>query len=113
MWEIDLYGPLPLSKQGSSYIFTAIDMFIKYVVAYPINSKDDVTLAQAFIKIITNFGVCKNIIGDQGSGFIAKITSEHFKMLHVTQKSLQHSCNIVLEHVNESMPLLLRDLLRI
>lgn len=36
VWEIDLYGQLPLSKQGSSYIFTAINMFNKYVVAYPI-----------------------------------------------------------------------------
>lgn len=69
VWEIGLYGPLPVSKQGSSYIVTAIDMFNKYVVAYPIKSKDAVTVAQALFKLITHFGVCNTIISDQGSEF--------------------------------------------
>ena len=36
VWEIDLYGPLPLSRQGSKYIFTAVDLFSKYIFAEPI-----------------------------------------------------------------------------
>lgn len=95
VWEIDLYGPLPLSKQGSSNSFTAIDMFSKYVVAYHIKSKDAVTQAQAFFKLITNFGVCNTIISDQGSECIAKVTSELCKMLHVAQQftpAFMHHC---------------------
>lgn len=29
VWEIDLYGPLPLLLQGSKYIFIAVDLFSK------------------------------------------------------------------------------------
>lgn len=88
VWEIYLYGPLPLSKQGSSYIFTAIDMFSKYmyVVAYHIKSKHAVAVSQAFFKLITNFGVCNTTISDQWSEFIAKVKSELCKMLHVAQQ---------------------------
>lgn len=106
MWEIDLYGPLPVSKQGSSYIFTAIDMFSKYVVAYPIKSKDAVTVAQAFFKLITNFGVCNTIISDQGSEFIAKVTSELCKMLHVAQQftpAFMHHCLGACERVHATL----------
>lgn len=104
MWEIDLYGPLPLSKQGSSYIFTAIDMFSKYVVAYHIKSKDAVTVPQAFF--ITDFGVCNIIISDQGSEFIAKVTSELCKMLHVAQQftpAFMHYCLGACERVHATL----------
>lgn len=43
------------------------------------------TVAQAFFKLITNFGVCNTIISDQESEFIAKVTSEFCKMLRVAQ----------------------------
>lgn len=36
VWKIDLYRPLPLSRQGSKYIFTAVDLFNKYIYAEPI-----------------------------------------------------------------------------
>lgn len=106
--EIDLYGPLPVSKQGSSYIFTAIDMFSKYmyVVAYPIKSKDAVSVAQAFFKFITNFGVCNTIISDQGSELIAKVTSELCKMFHVAQRftpSFMHHCLGECERVHATL----------
>lgn len=106
MSEIDLYRPLPLSKQGSSYIFTAIDMFSKYVVAYPIKSKDAVTVAQAFSKLITDFGVCNTIISDQGSECIAKVTSELCKMLHVAQQftpAFMHHCLGACERVHATL----------
>lgn len=95
VWEIDLYGPLPISTQGSSYIFTAVDMFSKYFVAFPIKTKDAMTVAHAFFKLITTFGVCSTIISDQGSEFIAKVTSELCKMLHVAQQftpAFAHHC---------------------
>ena len=33
VWEIALYGPLPISQQGSKYMFTAVDLFSKIMYA--------------------------------------------------------------------------------
>lgn len=74
VWEIDLYGPLPLSRQGSKYIFTAVDLFSKYIYAEPIAAKDAVTVPTALIHLFSLFGVCQTLISDNGSEFIAEVT---------------------------------------
>lgn len=74
MWEIDLYGLLTLSRQGSNYIFTAVDLFSKYIYAEPIAAKDAVTVFTALIHLFSLFGVCQTLISDNGSEFIAEMT---------------------------------------
>lgn len=71
VWEIDLYGPLPLSCQGSKYIFTAVDLFSKYIYAEPIAAKDAVTVSTALIHLFT---VYQTLISDNGSEFIVEVT---------------------------------------
>ena len=44
VWEMDLCGPFLLSSAGHSYIFTAIDMFSKFVYAEPISNCDSLTV---------------------------------------------------------------------
>ena len=86
VWEIDLYISLPISKQGSSYIFTGVNIFSKYILAFPIKSKDAVTVSYAIVKHITPFGVCNTVINDQGSEFITKVTSKLWKMLYIAHQ---------------------------
>lgn len=95
VWEIDLYGRLPPTSDGDSYIFTAVDLFSKYLFATPIRNKDALTVSNALFKLFTYFGVCNTLISDQGSEFIAEITRELCKSLHVTQEftpSFVHHC---------------------
>jgi hypothetical protein len=35
IWQVNLFGPFPITQQGNAYIFTAIDMFSN-VCQYPI-----------------------------------------------------------------------------
>ena len=44
VWEMDLCGQFPLFSAGHSYIFTAIDMFSKFVYAEPISNCDSLTV---------------------------------------------------------------------
>lgn len=95
VWEIDLYGRLPPTPDGDSYIFTALDLFSKYLFAIPIRNKDALTVSNALFKLFTYFGVSNTLISDQGSEFIAEIISELCKTLHVTQEftpSFVHHC---------------------
>jgi hypothetical protein len=36
VWQIDLYGPLPMSQRAQLYIFCPIDMFSKFVYNVPL-----------------------------------------------------------------------------
>ena len=95
VWEMDLYGPLPISQSGNAYIFTAVDMFSKYMFAVPIREKDAITVASAFFRLVTTFGTCNTVISDMGSEFIAEVTSELCKMLHIQQQftpAFMHHC---------------------
>ena len=95
VWEIDLYGPLPISQQGSKYIFTAVDLFSKYMYAEPIVSKDAVTVSTALVHLFSLFGVCRTLISDHGSEFIAEVTRLVCNLFQVPQQftpSYIHHC---------------------
>ena len=45
VWQIDLFGPLPSSGQGLTYVLTCIDMFSQYLVTIPLANKDTISVA--------------------------------------------------------------------
>ena len=95
VWEMDLCGPFPLSSAGHSYIFTAIDMFSKFVFALPIHNCDHLTVCHAIFQLCASYGVCQTIVSDQGSEFISKGTKELCRLLEVSQEftpSFAHHC---------------------
>ncbi len=95
VWQIDLFGPLPTSAQGSNYIFTALDMFSKYLFAVPMKSKDALTVATVIFQLFTTFGTCHTIISDQGTEFMNACMAEVCRQMHITQQftpSVVHHC---------------------
>ena len=96
VWEMDLqYGPVPMSRSGNAYIFTAIDLHSKYMFAEAIPNTDPLTVANALFKLVTQFGVCKTIVTDQGSEFIGKCFKEVCRLLDIVQEytpSFTHHC---------------------
>ena len=95
VWQVDLYGPLPPSIEGSTYVFTAVDMFTKYLFVVPIANKDALTVADALFKLFTTFGTCSTLISDLGSEFIAKVIARTCEKMHVLQQftpSMIHHC---------------------
>ncbi|MES9904353.1 MAG: integrase [Sedimenticola sp.] len=106
VWEVDLYGPLPISAAGNTYIFTAVDMFTKFLVTFPIGNKDAVTVSSALFKLFTMYGVCDTLISDQGSEFTAQLTREVCKMLDVPQQftpAFVHHCLGACERIHATL----------
>ena len=58
IWQVDLFGPFPITQQGNTYIFTAIDMFSKFLFTLPIPNSDSLTVSQAIFQVVCTFGVC-------------------------------------------------------
>ena len=93
--QIDLFGPLPPSPTGNIYIFTAIDMFSKFLYALPIRNKDVATVSQAIFSLTTNYGVCQTLVSDQRKEFTGKCTRKVCSLLGLKQEfipSFIHHC---------------------
>lgn len=105
-WEIDLYGPLPISPSGNIYIFTAVDMLSKLLFTVPIRNKDVLTVSNALFLLFCQYGVCQTVISDQGKEFIGKCTKYVCKMLGVNQDfapSFIHHCMGAVERTHRTL----------
>jgi hypothetical protein len=83
--QIDLYGPLHMSQRAQLHIFSAIDMFSKFVCNVPLPNCDAMTVSQAMFDLFCQFGVCSTIISDKGSEFISNCINEVCKLLEIRQ----------------------------
>lgn len=95
VWQMDLFGPLPITQSGNTYVFTATDMFTKFLFTVPIPNMDSITVSHALFQLVCNFGVCDCIISDNGSEFISQCTREICRLLAIVQNftpSFIHHC---------------------
>jgi transposase InsO family protein len=84
-WAIDLTGPHPVSN-GYKYIFTAIDPFSKYAVVVPIRNKEATTVAKVIVDhLFLKWGLCFEILSDQGLEFEASLTRELLQNLGIAK----------------------------
>lgn len=94
-WQIDLYGPVPISANGNSYVFTAVDLFSKFLFVLPIPNKDVLTVSHCLFLLFTQFGVCDSLVSDQGSEFVSKCTKEVCRLFDIPQQytpAFTHHC---------------------
>ena len=82
-WSIDLTGPF-ISSQGKTYICTCIEPFSKYSVNVAIRNKEASTVAKViFERLITTWGLCEEVLTDQGCEFNAQLALELYKLLGI------------------------------
>ena len=71
---LDIIGPLPITKNGNSYIITLVDYFTKWVEAKPIPNMKSEEVIKFLIEVITRHGPPEIIVTDNGSSFMSDIT---------------------------------------
>ena len=68
--EIDLVGELPITIHDFRWVLVVQDYLTKYVLMFPITSKDALTIAALLVhQVFYRFGFPKKIQSDQGSEF--------------------------------------------
>ena len=106
VWQMDLFGPLPITQKGNIYVFTAIDMFSKFLFTVPLPNCDSITVSHALFQLVCNFGVCNTVISDKGSEFISTCTKELCKLLQIFQNftpSFIHHCLGLCERTHRTL----------
>ena len=52
VWQMDLFGLLPITQKGNIYVFTAIDMFSKLLFTVPLPNCDSITISHALFQLV-------------------------------------------------------------
>lgn len=67
VWQMDAYGPLPVTQNRNSYVFTARDMFSKYLFTMAMPNMDSITVSQVLFQLTCHIGIGDCIIHDNGN----------------------------------------------
>ena len=82
--QIDLLPNLPPSG-GYENILTAIDVFSRYLFAYPLTDASAINVAKAIIDIMTKHSYLPTtLITDKGTAFTSMIIAEITQILGIT-----------------------------
>jgi predicted aspartyl protease len=82
--HVDLTGPHPPSRQGSTYILTAIDAYTRFLIAVPLRNKSAEAVANALVeRVFTPFGCWRTMVSDQGTDFNNAILNSVAEMLSI------------------------------
>lgn len=80
---MDLVGPLVKSSRGFQYILVVLDYATRYPEAIPLRNTSSKSIAKELFNMFTRTGIPKEILTDQGTPFMSKVTKELCKLLKI------------------------------
>uniref|UniRef100_H3BG99 Gypsy retrotransposon integrase-like protein 1 n=1 Tax=Latimeria chalumnae TaxID=7897 RepID=H3BG99_LATCH len=84
--QIDYIGPLPPAKGGYKHILVVVDIFTRWVEAFPTRRNDAFTTAKVlWEQIFTWWGFPRRIESDNGTHFTAEVMQAMCSMLGIQQ----------------------------
>lgn len=109
---LDIVGPINKDYSDYNYILTIQCELTKFIEAYPLRSKDAVTVARAFVEqFILRYGIPREIATDRGTEFIANTMKEVCSLLKIgrtTSTAYHHESIGALENSHKTMGAYLR-----
>jgi transposase InsO family protein len=103
-WHMDWIGPLPETKNGNKWIWTAVEELTRWPVAVAVNeATHEVAGRLIYENIVVNFGIPDEIISDRGRNFLALALSSYLKLLgvkHVKTSAYHPRTNGKVESLN-------------
>ncbi len=85
--SIDILGPFPITEEGNRYILLFVDLFSKWVEAFPMKNISAKTIARIFVnEIACRFGPPEKLLSDCGAQFKSELFNEICAKLVDTHK---------------------------
>ena len=72
----DIVDPLPRSSSGYKFLLTAMCLYTKYPEAIPLKRVDNISVLDGFMEVFSRHGFPREILTDQGSVFMSKLTAQ-------------------------------------
>lgn len=81
---VDILGPLPMTRNGNSYVLVATDDFTRWVEVYAIPDQGAGTVAQKLVdELFCRFSPPELLHSDQGRQFESELVAEVCKLLQI------------------------------
>ncbi len=113
--HVDLVGPLPISKDGRTHLFTMVDRSTRWAEAVPVASTSSKACAEAlFAGWIARFGVPASITSDRGTQFASEVWTHMCEVLgiqHQMTTAYHPQANGLVERFHRQLKNSLRALL--
>jgi transposase InsO family protein len=105
--HVDLTGPHNRSKNGFTYLLTAICSFTKYLILVPLRDKTALAVARALVKnVYLVYGTPEIQMSDQGREFINELSDNLAKLLGIQSAkttAYRPSSNGVIERTHRTL----------
>lgn len=83
---MDIVGPFPVTRKGSTHILTIQDILTKYSLGIPMQRTTAVDIADAFVKrFVARFGAPRALLTDQGTSFCNSLMNAVAKKFRIRQ----------------------------
>ncbi|XP_069371637.1 uncharacterized protein [Paralichthys olivaceus] len=108
---MDIVGPLPKSARGHQYILVIVDYATRYPEAVPLRKANAQQIAKELFLFSSRVGIPKEILTDQGTPFMSRVTKELCSLLKVKQvrTSVYHpQTDGLVERFNKTLKAMLR-----
>src|SRR6266545_8273175 len=80
-WEVDIVGPLPITREGNRYIVVAMDYFSRWPEARSLKAANADTVATfLYEEIICRFGASRILQNDRGTHFVNELIQRKKKI---------------------------------
>src|SRR6266542_3247657 len=103
--EIDIVGPLTITKKGNRYIVTAMDYFTKWLIVKAIKEATAKTVSKfIYEKIICEHGCLQVLQNDQETHFVNRVVqdlSKKFRIKHRLSTPYHPQTNSLVERFNQ------------
>lgn len=109
----DILGPLKETPRNNKYVLSIIDHFTKFIQLFPLANIDAKTVAQQFVKFISNVGMPENILTDQGTQYESQLFEELCAILDINRlhtTAYHKECGGLSERLNRTIEKMLKCL---
>ena len=108
VFSLDLLGLFPeTNKNHYKYILSVCDHFTRWIELYPIKDMEAITVAKVFVEeFVSRYGICRQILTDQGAQFESKLFKEICRLLDIDKKrstSFHPQTNGIQERFNRTI----------
>lgn len=111
---MDLVGPIVKSARGHQYILVILDYATRYPEAIPLRNMTAKTIAKELVLVFSRVGIPKEILTDQGTPFMSRVTKELcrlFRVKHIRTSVYHPQTDGLVERFNKTLKNMLRKVI--
>jgi hypothetical protein len=106
-WDIDLMGPLPITKRGHRFIVVATDYLTKFAEVRALKTSVKKKVARfVYERIVTRFGIPLEMVSDNGPQFTSNVWEDLMERLAIKHRfttMYKPSTNGLVERTNKTL----------